>query len=383
MSTKCPPGQRETWRPAKAGMAEAHRPLRVLLALLAALQASPAFPASPVATKPVLTVNVVQPVRQTLDSALTVSGGLFAWQESVISTELGGLAIAEVNADVGSVVRRGQVLARLSQDMPQASLAAQRANVAQARAAFTEAAANADRARRVRDSGAMSQQQIQHYLLAEESAKAGLAAAEAAQRIDEVRLAQTAIVAPDSGVISARSAALGAVVQPGSEMFRLVRQGRIEWRAELTAEQLAIVRSGLKARIQLSDGTSASGTVRMVAPTVDSVSRKALAYIDLAPGSTARAGMFARGEILLGSSPALTLPNAAVLLRDGNSYVFEVDSNGVVAQRKVQIGRRSGEAAEIISGIGEGARIVASGGAFLNQGDRVQIAGSEPKAAQK
>lgn len=379
MSTKRPAGRRTTCH----AMTVAHRHLTAILALLAALQTFPASAADPAALKPVLTVNIVRPARQTLDSTLTVSGGLFAWQESIISTELGGLAIAEVNADVGSVVRRGQVLARLSRDMPQASLAAQQANVAQARAVLTEAAANAERARRVRDSGAMSQQQIQHYLLAEESAKAGLAAAEAAQRIDEVRLAQTAITAPDSGVISARSATLGAVVQPGNELFRLVRQGRIEWRAELTAEQLAAVRPGLKARIQLSDGSSAGGTVRMVAPTVDSVSRKALAYIDPAPGSTARAGMFARGEILLGSSSALTLPNAAVLLRDGNSYVFEVDNNGIVAQRKIQIGRRSGESAEIVSGIGEGARIVASGGAFLNQGDRVQVAGGETKAAPK
>lgn len=333
--------------------------------------------------KSVLTVNVTTPIVQDLNNTITTNGGLFAWQESLVSAELGGLAITELNADVGSIVKRGQVLARLSQDSIKASLAAQQANVARARAGLAEAAANAERARRVKDSGALSEQQIQQYMLAEDSAKANLAAAEAAQRADEVRLAQTAILAADNGVISARSATLGAIVQPGSELFRLVRQGRIEWRAELTAEQLNQVHAGQKARIHLSDGKTVNGTLRMLAPTIDSNSRKALVYVDLAPGSTARAGMFARGEILLGNTSGLTVPNSAVLLRDGNTYVFEVGANNQVEQRKVQTGRRNENAVEILGGLNASARIVISGGAFLNQGDHVQVAAADTKVLAK
>lgn len=333
--------------------------------------------------KSVLTVNVTTPIVQDLNNTITTNGGLFAWQESLVSAELGGLAITELNADVGSIVKRGQVLARLSQDSIKASLAAQQANVARARTGLAEAAANAERARRVKDSGALSEQQIQQYMLAEDSAKANLAAAEAAQRADEVRLAQTAILAADNGVISARSATLGAIVQPGSELFRLVRQGRIEWRAELTAEQLNQVHAGQKARIHLSDGKTVNGTLRMLAPTIDSNSRKALVYIDLAPGSTARAGMFARGEILLGNTSGLTVPNSAVLLRDGNTYVFEVGANNQVEQRKVQTGRRNENAVEILGGLNASARIVISGGAFLNQGDHVQVAAADTKVLAK
>ena len=339
-------------------------------------------PTSP--AKSVLTVNVATPATQQWDKSITTSGGLFAWQEAIVSSELGGVAITELNVDVGSVVKRGQVLARLSQDSVQASLAAQQANVARARAGLAEAAANAERARRLKDSGALSEQQIQQLLLAEDSAKAGLAAAEAAQRADEVRLHQTVIQAIDNGVISARGATLGAVVQPGSELFRLVRQGRVEWRAELTAEQLAQVRVGQKARVRLSDGKSVEGAVRMLAPTLDGTSRKALAYIDLAPGSGARAGMFGQGEIFLGKSAALTVPHSALVLRDGNSYVFEVGANDQVEQRKVQTGRHIGDAVEILGGLNATAKLVARGGAFLNPGDRVQIApASETKAAVK
>lgn len=357
----------------------------VVVAVLAAPYSSTSSIAgeAPPPSKPVLTVNVVRPVMQSMDNAVTASGGLFAWQESIVAAELGGLAITELNADVGSVVRRGQVLARLSQSAVKASLAAQQANVAKAKAGLAEAAANAERARRIKDSGALSAQQVQQYLLAEEVAKANLAAAEAARHIEEVRLAQTSIVAADSGVISSRSATLGAVVQPGSELFRLVRQGRIEWRAELTAEQLMQVRAGNKARLHMNDGKTVEGTVRMLAPTLDNGSRKALAYVDLASGSAARAGMFAKGEILLGAAKALTIPHSAVLLRDGNAYVFEVNAGNQVEQRKVQTGRRNEQVVEILGGIGESSNIVISGGAFLNQGDTVQVAAAGAKAATK
>jgi len=331
----------------------------------------------------VLTVNLVSPVVQDWDKTISTSGGLFAWQESVVAAELGGLAITELNADVGSVVKRGQVLARLSQEAVQASLAAQQANVAKAKAGLSEAAANAGRARQVEGSGAMSKQLINQYLIGEESAKAGLAAAEAAQRAEEVRLRQTLILAADGGVISSRSATLGSVVQPGSELFRLVRQGRIEWRAELTAEQLAQVHAGNKARIRLPDGKTVDGTLRMLSPTLDSNSRKALAYIDLAPGSAARAGMFAQGEILLGRAAALTVPHAAVLLRDGNAYVFELGRDSRVEQRKVRTGRRNGESVEILDGLTPAARVVVSGGAFLSQGDPVQAAAAAGKEETK
>lgn len=337
-----------------------------------------------VSGKPVLTVSVANPVVHDWDRSISTSGGLFAWQESIVAAELGGLAITELNADVGSVVKRGQVLARLSQDGAKASLAMQQANVARARAGLAEAAANAERARLVKGTGALSEQQINQYLIAEDSAKAGLAAAEAGLHADEVRMKQTVILAVDGGVISSRSATLGAVVQPGGELFRLVRQGRVEWRAELTAEQLSQVRIGEKARIRLPDGKTVAGTVRMLSPTLDSSSRKALAYIDLAPGSGGRAGMFAQGEILFGKAGALTVPHTAVLLRDGNAYVFELGKDSRVEQRKVQTGRRSGDAVEIIGGLTESTRVVISGGAFLNQGDLVReaaaVAGAKAEA---
>jgi HlyD family secretion protein len=178
---------------------------------------------------------------------IAASGGLFAWQEGVIAAGTGGLRVMAVAVDVGDKVHLGQVLAVLDQDTVQAELDQQEARVAQVRAALAEARANGDRARNVKDKGAMSEQQITQYLIAEEAAKANLAAAEAARDMERIRLNQTQVLAVDDGVISSRGATLGTVVQVGTELFRLVRQGRVEWRAEVTAEQLAQIQPGQEA----------------------------------------------------------------------------------------------------------------------------------------
>jgi HlyD family secretion protein len=175
-------------------------------------------------------------------------------------------------------------------------------------------------------------------------------------------------------VISSRSATLGAVVQTGTELFRLVRQNRLEWRAELMAEQLVQIQPGQKVYIHLSNGEVINGTVRVRSPTIDPDTRKALVYVDLPTSESARPGMFVRGEILLGEKEALTIPESALVLRDGYTYVFELDANRRVTQRKVFTGRRANRRVEILEGLDANAVIVATGGAFLNSGDTVLIA---------
>jgi len=175
-------------------------------------------------------------------------------------------------------------------------------------------------------------------------------------------------------VISSRSATLGTVVQVGTELFRLVRQNRIEWRAEVMADQASHIKSGQKTRVQLTSGEIIEGTVRVTAPTFDTNTRKTLVYVDLPADTSARAGMFARGDILVGATEALTLPQSAVVLRDGFSYVFEIGRDQRVMQRKIVTGRRANDRVEIVDGIANNANVVASGGAFLNDGDTVRVA---------
>ena len=342
-------------------------------------QASAAIPSK----RSALAVSTVEPQQLAWSQQVNVSGGVFPWQEAVIAAETSGLRVVQVAVDVGSVVRRGQLLAELSRDSVEASLAQQQANVAKARAALAEATANGDRARRVKGTGVFSEQLINQYLTAEQSASASVAAASAALKSERVRLEQTRIVAPDDGVISSRSATLGSVVQAGNELFRLLRGNRLEWRAEVSAEQLARVSPGQTAHLRLADGSTVSGRVRMLAPTLDPATRKALIYIDLPADSAARAGMFASGEIVTGDSTATVLPSSAVILRDGHSYVFQLGAQDAVTQVKVEIGRRQGSQVEILTPLPADARIVASGGAFLNDGDVVRVEAAPAAEAAK
>lgn len=337
------------------------------------------------AAKPALTVTVVSPTTATWPQAVAANGSIFAWQEASVGAEAAGWRLAEVRAQVGDTVRRGQVLAVFATEIAEADLAQQRAALAEAEAVLAEATANANRARELQPSGVISAQQTQQILTTERTAQARLAAQRAALAAQALRLKQAQVLAPDNGVISARTATVGAVAQPGQELFRLIRQGRLEWRAEVAAADLARVRAGQAVRIAPVGAAPLNGRVRMVAPTVDAATRNGLVFVDLlapaaaasaaasAAAAPARAGMFARGEFEVGSQQALTLPQAAVLQREGFNYVFRVGADGRVQQAKVSVGRRVGERIEITGGLDAGARVVAQGAGFLGDGDLVRV----------
>jgi len=335
---------------------------------------------SAAAAKAALTVTVVQPQPAQLAQVVSAGGSIAAWQEASVGAEANGWRLAEVRVNVGDRVRRGQVLATFAASLPQADLAQARAAVAEAEATLAEASANAQRARDLQATGALSAQQINQMLTAEGTARARLEAARAQAEVQRLRLAQTSVVAPDDGVISSRSATVGAVVPAGQELFRLIRQGRLEWRAEVAASDLARVVPGQAVRITPAGGSTLAGKVRMVAPTVDPATRNGLVYVDLPSPGSAKAGMFARGEFEVGSSGALTLPQSAVLLREGFAYVFRVGADNKVALTKVGVGRRSGDRIEV-SGLDAQARVVAMGAAFLGDGDVVRVVEAATAAA--
>jgi HlyD family secretion protein len=335
-------------------------------------------PANAAAVKPALTVTLAQAQQTSLPQTITANGNIAPWQEASIGTEANGLRLSAVLVNVGDVVKRGQVLATFAPNTLQAEVAQTKAAVAEAQATLAEAHANAQRARSLKTTGALSESAINQYVTAERTAQARLDAQRAMAQMQQLRLQQTQVLAPDSGVISARSATVGAVLPAGQELFRLIRQGRLEWRAEVAAAQMPQLQPGMPVKISLSQGTAVNGTVRTVAPTVDAQTRNGLVYVNLPKGFAVeaaglRAGAFARGEFELGTANALTLPQSAVLLRDGFSYVLRVGPDAKVMQTKVQVGRRLGDRIELLSGLDAGARVVAAGGGFLMDGDTVRV----------
>lgn len=338
----------------------------------------PVEPIKASAARPALTVSLTTP--QTLDwpQVLPANGNVVAWQEAVIGPEIANYRITEVRVQVGDVVKKGQVLARIANDTVASELAEARASVAELEASAAEAKANAERAKELREKGFYSSQLNTQYQTAQHTAQARLAAGQARLQSAMLKMDKTGVLAPDDGVISARSATVGSLTQSGQELFRLIRGGRLEWRAEVPSADLARVKPGVVAVLTAPGGEAVKGTVRAVAPSIDPQTRNGLVYVDLPASPVVRAGMFARGEFELGRAPALTLPQTAVVLREGFAYLFRLEGEDRVAQTKVGLGRRTGDRVEVISGLQPGMRVVESGAGFLADGDAVMVvAGSK------
>ena len=347
------------------------------------------------AIKPALTVTSIKASAGNLAIKLAANGSVAAWQEAVIGSESAGLRIQELHVNVGDVVQRGQLLASFASDTVQADLAQAQASLAEAQANLADAVANAERTRALQASGALSAQQVGQYLTAEQTAKARVAAAKAGVDAQQLRMRHTRVVAPDSGIITARIATLGSVVGNGAELFKMIRQGRLEWRAEVTASEMAKIVPGTEAIVTAPGGEQWKGKVRVVSPTVDAQTRMGLVYVDLQPDAVAakpvktvaslafKPGMFAKGDFMLGSSQALTIPQQAVVVRDGFSYAFRLNPDGRVTQIKLQTGRRvstpQGDLVEVVSGLNAESSVVASGAGFLNDGDAVKVVAAVAK----
>src|ERR1044071_4222277 len=176
------------------------------------------------APAPALTVTTATPRSEQWPRTLAANGTVAAWQEASIGAEVANLRLSEVRVNVGDVVQRGQVLAVLASETIAAELAQARASVAAAQARLAEATSNAEGARRLRGSGALSEQRILQLLTEEQTAQAQLQANVASAEVANLRLRQTRVVAPDDGLISARAATVGSVVSPTQELVRLIRQ---------------------------------------------------------------------------------------------------------------------------------------------------------------
>jgi RND family efflux transporter MFP subunit len=354
--------------------------LALLLVALLGKQRDVAANSPPAEPAPALTVTVTSPERVPWPQVIEASGAIAAWQEAVIGARVSGLPLAEVDVNVGDSVKRGQVLARFDTSMVRAELAEAEARLVEAKAETRQAAVNRDRALMLRQSGALSEQQILQYVTQADTAQAQQGVAEAALQAARIKLDNTRVVAPDDGVISARNATLGQVAdaQSGAELFKLIRQGRLEWRGELTPAQMGQIRIGSPVLLALPDGSQAKATIRQLAPALDANLRLGIAYADIEPGSSARASMYVRGRVELAATDALVVPGESVTIRDGRSYVFAVEGNRV-KQLPVTTGRRVGHEIEIVQGMNGDERIAVRGAGFLNDGDLVAIA---PGSAQ-
>jgi len=294
---------------------------------------------------------------------LEAAGAIAPWQEASIGAQVGGYRLVDVLVNVGDQVAKGQVLARLDSSLLQAEAARLEAKDEQAKA-------NEKRMLALQKSGTVSDRDVLQFVTQAKTADAQL-------QSNRLQLIYTDVTAPDDGVISARMATVGAVVPVGQELFRLIRQNRLEWHGELTAEQLAHVEIGQRVELVLPGGGKATATIRQTAPALDPRTRLGIVYADIVPGSRARAGMYADGRVIVGESEALVVPAESVTIRDGRNYVLKLMDSGAtprVSLQPVTVGRRRGQHLEIVEGMERDDRLVVAGAGFLNEGDLVRVA---------
>jgi HlyD family secretion protein len=313
---------------------------------------------------------------------IIANGSVFAWQEIIVGPEVGGYRVAAVNVEVGDRVRKGQELVQLAGDMLGAEVASKRANLEQAQASLENAAAAYRRAQSLSgsSSGALSQSDLDRLRSEEIAARARVEVSKAELQASDLRLRYTRVTAPDDGVISARSVNVGQVAQVGSEMLRVLRKGRVEWRAEIPESRMREIRVGQNVKLRTADGAQMEGKVRAIAPTVESSTRAGLVYVDIPATGAARPGMFARGEILLGQTSASMAPLSSIVTQDGYTYVFVVTDQQLAARRRVETGAVRDKQIEIVSGVQPGERIVDKGAGFLKDGDHVRVVLGAPES---
>ncbi|MDR6673217.1 efflux RND transporter periplasmic adaptor subunit [Xanthomonas sp. 1678] len=333
------------------------------------------------ATASALAVTLATAQTQALARTVVVSGPVAAYEEMQLGVELSGQRVTALNVDVGEWVKQGQVLLELDHRTLDSELAQVAAALHQAQTAQELARLNYERGAKLAAERLISASSLDELRATRVDAEAQTATARARLQAAQLQRDFAELRAPADGVISKRLVQAGQVVAAGSELLRLVRDGRLEWRAELSEEQLANVAVGNTVELPYR-GHAIAGRIRAVSPGVDAQTRTGTIYADLPAPGPLKQGIYAEGRIVTGDGRALMIPSAAIVQRDGHSYVFIVDAKQQAQRRRVRSGQVVQGRTEIVEGLKEGERVVVKGAGFLGEGDRVRVVADAKAAAR-
>lgn len=354
-----------------------------VVAMLKAYGRGTAEPTAPTAA-PVqaatLTVSVETVHSEAVTSSVSATGTVAAWQEATIGAEESGLRLTDILVAEGDHVRAGDVVARLDASLLKAQLAEQKAAVTQAQATLDSAISSAARADKLLASNAVSAETAEEKATAVKTGQAQVEQAKAAADRLQAELDRTTIRASFDGTVSSKPAVAGSIVQAGTELMKIIRDGRLEVGVLVPEKDLASISIGQPASVVDASGRTFSGSVSSIAETVNSTTRLATVYVSLGEGSGLKSGMFARVSIATAASQQLSVAEAALVWHDGKPAVFVVDAAGKANARAVSTGARQGGRVAVESGLSEGDHVVIAGAGFLSDGNLVRVATSEADA---
>ncbi|MCC7633166.1 efflux RND transporter periplasmic adaptor subunit [Stenotrophomonas rhizophila] len=333
------------------------------------------------ATSSALPVSLATAQQQPMARTVLVSGPVTAFEEMQLGVEISGQRVTALPVEVGQWVKQGQLLLQLDHRTLDSELAQADASLRQAQASQELARLNYQRSEKLAAQQLISASSLDELRAARINAEAQTATARAARDAAKLRRDFADLRAPADGLISKRLVQPGQVVSAGTELLRLIRDGRLEWRAELPENQLADVAVGNTVQLPYG-GQVIAGRIRAVTPGVDAQTRTGTLYADLPAPGPLKPGIYVEGRIVTGDGQALTIPSAAIVQRDGHSYVFSVNDKQQATRHRVSTGQAVQGRTAILAGLKAGDKVVVDGAGFLGEGDRVRVVAAAKAAAR-
>ena len=355
--------------------------------------------AQEIAGPPSPTVTVAKSTITEVISRVPVSGTLVPREEVLVNPQVTGHEITDIRVDIGDTVKAGETLLTLNDKTLAAALAQAEAAVSQAEAAVNQAAsqidstkatlvqaeAALDRAQKLRVNGNISQSTLDQNIASEASARAAFASAEDGLAVAKAQLAsarsqkdqatlnldRTKIKAPVDGIISARMAKIGAIASAAADpMFRIIENATVEMEAEVIESALGTISVNDEAELSIAGIGKIKGHVRLIAPTVDPVTRLGIVKVKLSDNPGLRSGLYAGGWIITDRHEGITVPSTAILTDATGTYLLAVEDNKIV-RKQVTAGIIWQNRREIVSGLEAGETVVTRAGAFFADGDSI------------
>lgn len=343
---------------------------------------------------------------------VTANGTLAAFDQSTAGVKVAG-RLSSISVDLGSVVRRGQIIAhiepndyKLRVQQSEAALSQARARlglspegtddkvsaeqtgtVRQAKAQLEEARLNRERAVRLVEQGVVAradfdaanasfkvaQSRYQDALEEIRNRQALLAQRRSELALARQQLADTAVSAPLDGIVQQKRASVGEYLAAGAPVVDIVRMNPLRLRAEVPERDAGTVRFGQNVRVSVEgDGRVYLGQIKRLSPTITQQNRMLMVEADVQNDGNLRPGSFAKAEIVTNDAKmAVTVPNNAIVTFAGIEKVIVVQ-NGKALEKPITTGRRSGDWTEIIAGVNVGDQVIVDPG-NLQSGMAVEV----------
>lgn len=343
---------------------------------------------------------------------VTANGTLAAYDQSTASAKVAG-RLSTISVDLGSVVRRGQMVAqvepndyKLRVQQAEAALAQARARVGlspdgkddavnpeqtgtvrQARAVLDEAKGSRDRAAKLVQQGIVPRSEfdsvdaaykvaVSRYQDAIEEIRNRQALV--AQRRSELslarqQLADTAVYAPLDGIVQQKRASVGEYLAAGAPVVDIVRMNPLRLQAEVPERDAGTVRFGQNVRVTVEgDANVYLGQIKRLSPVITAQNRMLMVEADVQNDGRLRPGSFAKAEIVTNDAKmAVTVPNSSIVIFAGIEKVIVVQ-NGKALEKPVTTGRRNGDWTEIVAGVNVGDQVIVDPG-NLQSGMAVEV----------